>query len=113
MKVCYFFFSSRRRHTRCSRDWSSDVCSSDLKVLAAHPVIIVIDKDEDPFLEELQLSSWIESVAPLRVLYLALQRGLEGPIVALGPWDREAAMLWAHRRSGAEGIQRMEKVAAS
>src|SRR5690606_39528346 len=26
----YFFFSSRRRHTRFSRDWSSDVCSSDL-----------------------------------------------------------------------------------
>src|SRR5690554_7634472 len=25
-----FFFSSRRRHTRCRRDWSSDVCSSDL-----------------------------------------------------------------------------------
>src|SRR2546429_2513885 len=25
-----FFFSTRRRHTRCSRDWSSDVCSSDL-----------------------------------------------------------------------------------
>src|SRR2546429_6127112 len=28
--VYIFFFSSRRRHTRCSRDWSSDVCSSDL-----------------------------------------------------------------------------------
>src|SRR2546429_3399596 len=28
-----FFFSSRRRHTRCSRDWSSDVCSSDLVAL--------------------------------------------------------------------------------
>src|SRR5690606_21510935 len=27
---CIFFFSSRRRHTRFSRDWSSDVCSSDL-----------------------------------------------------------------------------------
>src|SRR5690554_2076296 len=27
---CRFFFSSRRRHTRCGRDWSSDVCSSDL-----------------------------------------------------------------------------------
>src|SRR6266542_238767 len=25
-----FFFSSRRRHTQCYRDWSSDVCSSDL-----------------------------------------------------------------------------------
>src|SRR5215813_14841148 len=29
MRFC-FFFSSRRRHTRCGRDWSSDVCSSDL-----------------------------------------------------------------------------------
>src|SRR2546421_4090986 len=28
--MCYFFFSSRRRHTRSDRDWSSDVCSSDL-----------------------------------------------------------------------------------
>src|SRR5207245_1483503 len=28
--VFLFFFSSRRRHTRCYRDWSSDVCSSDL-----------------------------------------------------------------------------------
>src|SRR5439155_16169498 len=27
---CFFFFSSRRRHTRWPRDWSSDVCSSDL-----------------------------------------------------------------------------------
>src|SRR5205814_5490142 len=26
----FFFFSSRRRHTRCLSDWSSDVCSSDL-----------------------------------------------------------------------------------
>src|SRR5699024_11437191 len=30
--VCaFFFFSSRRRHTRSKRDWSSDVCSSDLR----------------------------------------------------------------------------------
>src|SRR5918993_3707829 len=28
--MLYFFFSSRRRHTRYWRDWSSDVCSSDL-----------------------------------------------------------------------------------
>src|SRR5690606_41122521 len=28
-----FFFSSRRRHTRFSRDWSSDVCSSDLNLV--------------------------------------------------------------------------------
>src|SRR6266508_5355939 len=30
--LCFFFFSSRRRHTRWPRDWSSDVCSSDLEV---------------------------------------------------------------------------------
>src|SRR5207237_6922232 len=34
-----FFFSSRRRHTRCKCDWSSDVCSSDLplRLPAARP----------------------------------------------------------------------------
>src|SRR5690606_39372038 len=31
-----FFFSSRRRHTRLSRDWSSDVCSSDLTSAVRH-----------------------------------------------------------------------------
>src|SRR5207245_11479901 len=34
-----FFFSSRRRHTRCYRDWSSDVCSSDLLVDAGLEVV--------------------------------------------------------------------------
>src|SRR3989449_10129559 len=38
----FFFFSSRRRHTRCSRDWSSDVCSSDLDVLAPLPVLRLV-----------------------------------------------------------------------
>src|SRR3712207_8418267 len=33
MSSLYFFFSSRRRHTRYWRDWSSDVCSSDLHSL--------------------------------------------------------------------------------
>src|SRR5699024_11980497 len=33
--VVLFFFSSRRRHTRSKRDWSSDVCSSDL--VGTHP----------------------------------------------------------------------------
>src|SRR3712207_7605552 len=31
MYLFFFFFSSRRRHTRYWRDWSSDVCSSDLE----------------------------------------------------------------------------------
>src|SRR5438270_2468482 len=37
-KYNYFFFSSRRRHTRFDCDWSSDVCSSDLKFPAASGV---------------------------------------------------------------------------
>src|SRR4051812_50061814 len=32
MSSAHFFFSSRRRHTRLTCDWSSDVCSSDLEV---------------------------------------------------------------------------------
>src|SRR5690606_40583192 len=42
----FFFFSSRRRHTRFSRDWSSDVCSSDLVLgdqwLEAVPLVRII-----------------------------------------------------------------------
>src|SRR5690625_7364928 len=34
MTFVFFFFSSRRRHTRWPRDWSSDVCSSDLTTLS-------------------------------------------------------------------------------
>src|SRR5690606_41024081 len=37
LRWLFFFFSSRRRHTRFSRDWSSDVCSSDL---ACHQVLV-------------------------------------------------------------------------
>src|SRR5690625_2310435 len=38
MTSIIFFFSSRRRHTRWPRDWSSDVCSSDLAAENAHRV---------------------------------------------------------------------------
>src|SRR5690606_39306646 len=38
-----FFFSSRRRHTTFSRDWSSDVCSSDLGVVAQAARVVVPD----------------------------------------------------------------------
>src|SRR6267142_6105522 len=36
-RLSFFFFSSRRRHTRLTCDWSSDVCSSDLRPLRAGP----------------------------------------------------------------------------
>src|SRR5687768_17641678 len=39
-----FFFSSRRRHTRCSRDWSSDVCSSDLAEMTETLLEMIVAK---------------------------------------------------------------------
>src|SRR5207253_4304898 len=42
----FFFFSSRRRHTRWPRDWSSDVCSSDLLVDLRDPNLIPIHRKE-------------------------------------------------------------------
>src|SRR3712207_9005838 len=44
--ILVFFFSSRRRHTRYWRDWSSDVCSSDLLELLA--IDVSVELVEDP-----------------------------------------------------------------
>src|SRR5438874_8737043 len=42
----FFFFSSRRRHTRSLRDWSSDVCSSDLLLRPGirQPVLLITNR---------------------------------------------------------------------
>src|SRR5436309_15978069 len=63
-----FFFSSRRRHTRFSRDWSSDVCSSDLDrevgslldVLPEDAVTIVMsDHGATPMMGGLCFNDWL------------------------------------------------------
>src|SRR5699024_12103790 len=47
----FFFFSSRRRHTRSKRDWSSDVCSSDLEIGAALRQQTQNSNQEHPYAE--------------------------------------------------------------
>src|SRR5699024_11232380 len=54
----FFFFASRRRHTRSKRDWSSDVCSSDLSRVS------VFVTEEQPLLTPLpavayEISRWL------------------------------------------------------
>src|SRR5438046_3896940 len=41
----YFFFSSRRRHTRLVSDWSSDVCSSDLRAMSKEEFRREVEKE--------------------------------------------------------------------
>src|SRR5216683_3880614 len=74
----FFFFSSRRRHTRSDRDWSSDVCSSDLgaclawavdnnltrKVSQADPVQIALLKGCVAGAVNVGIALWLGSAVP-------------------------------------------------
>src|SRR2546427_9433313 len=48
----FFFFSSRRRHTRFDCDWSSDVCSSDLPMARHQHVRPILLVEDDPDLRD-------------------------------------------------------------
>src|SRR5690606_27965732 len=61
--VLFFFFSSRRRHTRFSRDWSSDVCSSDLFATAFNGDVRLCVSHE--FAQELKRSSVAQADDPI------------------------------------------------
>src|SRR3712207_4022401 len=60
----FFFFSSRRRHTRYWRDWSSDVCSSDLSATAA----ALLDLDCVVYMGEVDTERQALNVARMRML---------------------------------------------
>src|SRR5690606_30437250 len=80
-----FFFSSRRRHTRFSRDWSSDVCSSDL--LKAH--------------------TYLEKLAPDMPTLLSL---IIDPMLATG--NSMIATIDLQKKAGCKEIRAMVLVAA-
>src|SRR5438105_10239496 len=60
----FFFFSSRRRHTRSTRDWSSDVCSSDLHRFRVGVVALVAQRMLDPHAVELDVRASLAVVRP-------------------------------------------------
>src|SRR6201997_4672707 len=81
--ITFFFFSSRRRHTRWNCDWSSDVCSSDLYTLDQDPMKKVTLRQE---LEALDLYLGTERLRfgeRLRLEYAIEPDALEGLVPSL------------------------------
>src|SRR5439155_17161232 len=88
----FFFFSSRRRHTRWPRDWSSDVCSSDL-----HQLATVLFQSADILSD---LGSGLEDgsffgvrIAALEALPARWAVGAEGDALMLFVGDRKSTRL--------------------
>src|SRR5690348_2468627 len=70
-----FFFSSRRRHTRCTGDWSSDVCSSDLRRLMAQQARSWDFDQEEGLLDAARLARVV--VSPAHSLSYKVERDTE------------------------------------
>src|SRR5437762_6698361 len=75
---CCFFFSSRRRHTRYISDWSSDVCSSDLKGKRIHLLSLDTKKEQEfPSFEALRNTRRLRLPLAARLLqFFAPKEGL-------------------------------------
>src|SRR2546430_6362793 len=100
----FFFFSSRRRHTRFDCDWSSDVCSSDLKTptpLFSRICFIVLRPK--PYLQQ-QTQKWSSSLAVLAFL----DGGPATTLCCSGTAPAEIEALYP-RRAGCESYRRLRE----
>src|SRR3989442_2090092 len=94
-----FFFSSRRRHTRCGRDWSSDVCSSDL--LAAALLVNARLIRWKPLFRSAFFAPWVTTLVAVALVWRYLyhpQYGLLNAflgLVGVGPIDWLGNPRWA------------------
>src|SRR5882762_10690112 len=88
----FFFFSSRRRHTRFKCDWSSDVCSSDLLRLGMdqHPVVVPV-QGLAPRLGEADLMGGAEPELLGDAVHAARRSTPRPPPRARSPSGRESA----------------------
>src|ERR1035438_9199648 len=74
-KPLRFFFSSRRRHTRCQSDWSSDVCSSDL----------------GPHKNNFSATTWRRLSVQCHILFAKAENSVE--VVGRTPWSARDALV--------------------
>src|SRR5690606_4200861 len=95
-----FFFSSRRRHTRFSRDWSSDVCSSDLYPLRGRGVRIPTIDEVLEALPTMRITVEVKTGAAQRPLFDALDAaGARDRIILASAYDRDRTLF--HEWKGA------------
>src|SRR2546427_5792725 len=92
--VSFFFFSSRRRHTRFDCDWSSDVCSSDL---AAFPgtspgfgKAAAADGSRYPYIFPIAATYWSQATAAVKFVKDQLGGSLKGKKIGFLFYDNPA-----------------------
>src|SRR6266513_5207255 len=98
----FFFFSSRRRHTRSKRDWSSDVCSSDLVHRAeemtgeikGHYMNVTAATMEDMY-ERAEFAKQIGSVIIMQDLTIGFTA-----MASMSKWARRNGMILHLHRAG-------------
>src|SRR5690606_39887294 len=78
----FFFFSSRRRHTRFSRDWSSDVCSSDLGLTLDQPHLSALSLERlvNLVTRDINLAGLVVVVTEHRESALIVRRTVNGGV---------------------------------
>src|SRR5216683_6490973 len=96
--IMFFFFSSRRRHTRSDRDWSSDVCSSDLGLFERRTVPL------DSIMRVVGSRRYQDEADDIAVRALTLVRDVGGRLHALRAHRRRLALVtYADEANGGVG----------